>query len=560
MTKVRNPILPGFHPDPCICRAEGRYYLITSTFEWYPGVALYESDDLATWRSRGGILHDIDLRGIPDSAGIWAPSLTWDGERFYLMYTMAKQIDGYFKDVENYVVTAEHIEGPWSSPVYVNASGFDPAMYHEDGRHYVVNPMWDPRPLEGHRKFNGLILQEFDFERGMVGESKVIFPGSPRGGCEGPHIFKKDGWYYLLTAVGGTGRHHSITVARAADLWGPYEVSPYDPLITSWEKETKLKKSGHGNFVETPEGRWYMVHLCGRYLDRADVCPLGRETAIQEISWTDGWPRMIQGDCVPADEVEVPDPLTAPDIRTAPDDQRDTWHTIPVHTADVPAAASHGSSIRENTADHEILFRPGVCLETGEWLTLRGDGGGRIRLEEDGLHIRGGDSLTSLFDQSMIARRWTAIDFTAETALIYRPCHYLQTAGLACYYNTKSFYYMNVSYDEKSGRRVLSVLTNDNMEFSALPEEETVLIGDDVEQIWLKAEVHQERLTFSYALDQGAYSQLGPALDTSILSDEHAAGWAYTGAMIGITAVDNFNRDSEARFLWFRQNSTSFIN
>ena len=119
---------------------------------------------------------------------------------------------------------------------------------------------------------------------------------------------------------------------------------------------------------------------------------------------------------------------------------------------------------------------------------------------------------------------------------------------------------MNVSYDEKSGRRVLSVLTNDNMEFSALPEEGTVLIGDDVEQIWLKAEVHQERLTFSYALDQGAYSQLGPALDTSILSDEHAAGWAYTGAMIGITAVDNFNRDSEARFLWFRQNSTSFIN
>lgn len=95
------------------------------------------------------------------------------------MYTMVKQIDGYFKDVEN----------------------------------YVVNPMWDPRPLEGHRKFNGLILQEFDFGKGMAGESKVIFPGSPRGGCEGPHIFKKDGWYYLLTAVGGTGRHHSITVA-----------------------------------------------------------------------------------------------------------------------------------------------------------------------------------------------------------------------------------------------------------------------------------------------------------------------------------------------------------
>ena len=448
------------------------------------------------------------------------------------MYTMAKQIDGYFKDVENYVVTAEDIDGPWSSPVYVNASGFDPAMYHEGGRHYVVNPMWDPRPLEGHRKFNGLILQEFDFGKGMVGESKVIFPGSPRGGCEGPHIFKKDGWYYLLTAVGGTGRHHSITVARAADLWGPYEISPFDPLITSWEKDTKLKKSGHGNFVETPDGRWYMVHLCGRYLDRADVCPLGRETALQEISWIDGWPRMIQGDCVPADEVEVPDTPGIPDVRTAPENQEDA---------------------RTLSENYEIRFHPGVCLVTEEWLTLRGDGGGRIRLEEDGLHIRGGDSLTSLFDQSMIARRWTAFDFTVETALVYRPCHYLQTAGLACYYNTKVFYYINVSYDEKSGRRVLSVLSNDNMEFGALPEEEAVVIGEDVEQIRLKAEVHQEKLTFSYALDQGEYSQLGPALDASVLSDEHAAGWAYTGAVAGITAVDNFNRDSEARFLWFRQ-------
>ncbi len=552
MTKATNPILTGFHPDPCICRAKGRYYLITSTFEWYPGIALYESEDLIHWQSKGGILHDLNLRGIPDSAGVWAPALTYDGNRFCLMYTIAKQIDGCFKDVENYVITAEEIEGPWSEPVFVNASGFDPAMYHEDGRHYVVNPMWDPRPLDGHRKFNGLILQEFDFRKGMIGPSKVIFPGSPRGGCEGPHLLKKDGWYYLLTAVGGTGRHHSITVARSRDLWGPYEVSPYDPLITAWEKETKLKKSGHGNFVEAPDGRWYLVHLCGRYLERADVCPLGRETALQEIRWIEDWPRMVQGDDTPADTVEVPDSARAD--YTA-DDTKD--HTI--DDSEDQAGKTAGEKGRNAGTDYQICFgKAGDALSAEwlyrqEWLALRGGMEGRLRFSDRGLHLRGGDSLTSLFDQSLLARRWTSFAFTAETEVAFRPYHYLQTAGLTCYYNTKVFYYLNVGYDEKNEKRVISILKNDNLDFWALPEDEAVPVEDQVEHIRLKAEISQEELRFSYALDDGPYHRIGPVLDTGILSDEHAAGWAYTGATAGITAVDNFNKDTEAVFRFFCQ-------
>ena len=552
MTKATNPILTGFHPDPCICRAKGRYYLITSTFEWYPGIALYESEDLIHWQSKGGILHDLNLRGIPDSAGVWAPALTYDGNRFCLMYTIAKQIDGCFKDVENYVITAEEIEGPWSEPVFVNASGFDPAMYHEDGRHYVVNPMWDPRPLDGHRKFNGLILQEFDFRKGMIGPSKVIFPGSPRGGCEGPHLLKKDGWYYLLTAVGGTGRHHSITVARSRDLWGPYEVSPYDPLITAWEKETKLKKSGHGNFVEAPDGRWYLVHLCGRYLERADVCPLGRETALQEIRWIEDWPRMVQGDDTPADTVEVPDSARAD--YTA-DDTKD--HTI--DDSEDQAGKTAGEKGRTAGTDYQICFgKAGDALSAErlyrqEWLALRGGMEGKLRFSERGLHLRGGDSLTSLFDQSLLARRWTSFAFTAETEVAFRPYHYLQTAGLTCYYNTKVFYYLNVGYDEKNEKRVISILKNDNLDFWALPEDEAVPVEDQVEHIRLKAEISQEELRFSYALDDGPYHRIGPVLDTGILSDEHAAGWAYTGATAGITAVDNFNKDTEAVFRFFCQ-------
>lgn len=275
---IVNPVLRGFHPDPCICRAEGKYYLITSTFEWLPGVSLYESEDLVHWKARGGLLEGLNLRGIPDSAGVWAPALSYDNGLFYLVYTISRQIDGSFKDVENYVVTARRIEGPWSEPVFINASGFDPSMFHENGRHYVLNPQWDSRLLPGHRKFNGLLLQEFDMEKGMIGEAKVVFSGSSTGGTEGPHLMKKDGFYYIIAAEGGTGRHHSICVARSEKLWGPYEISPYHPLITSWEKDTILKKSGHGNFVETPDGEWYMTHLCARYLDRKDVCVLERDS------------------------------------------------------------------------------------------------------------------------------------------------------------------------------------------------------------------------------------------------------------------------------------------
>lgn len=195
--QVQNPILRGWHPDPCFCSARGKYYLATSTFQWVPGVSLYESDDLVVWKSVGGALRDLDLRGIPDSAGVWAPDLTYDEESglFWLVYTIAKQIDGIFKDVENYVVTAPAIEGPWSRPHFINASGFDPGMFHENGHHYVLNPQWDPRPLEGHHRFNGLVMQEFSLEEGLVGPARKVLGNEDAVNWlrEGPHILKVDG-------------------------------------------------------------------------------------------------------------------------------------------------------------------------------------------------------------------------------------------------------------------------------------------------------------------------------------------------------------------------------
>lgn len=312
MTTIANPVLRGFHPDPCLCQAHGKYYLATSTFQWVPAVSLYESDDLITWHSIGGALPDLDLRGVRDSAGVWAPDLSYDetNNLFWLTYTIAYQIDGVFKDVCNYVVTARDPHGPWSKPVFVNASGFDPGFFHENGRHYVINPQWDPRPIDGHHKFNGLVMQEFSLEDGLIGEAQVVLDNGDAVNWlrEGPHVLKHDQWYYIACAEGGTGRRHRIRMARSHELWGPYEMCP-EPLVCAWLSDSPLRRTGHGNFAQAPDGSWYVSFLCSRYLPQRDgskhafdehesgYSVLGRETGMARIVWQDGWPRLAEGAC-----------------------------------------------------------------------------------------------------------------------------------------------------------------------------------------------------------------------------------------------------------------------
>lgn len=238
MTNFANPILPGFNPDPSILRVGDDFYIATSTFEWYPGVQIHHSRDLVHWRLATRPLtraSQLDLRGVPDSCGVWAPDLTWADGRFYLMYTDVKRygettVNGAggasLRDFHNYVVTAENIEGPWSEPVHLNSSGFDPAIFHDDdGRSWLLNMLWDHRPDKG--RFGGIVAQEMCRNSlQMLGERKLIFAGTHRYFTEGPHIYKHGGYYHLLVAEGGTGWDHAVVMARSRDLLGPYEVHP----------------------------------------------------------------------------------------------------------------------------------------------------------------------------------------------------------------------------------------------------------------------------------------------------------------------------------------------
>src|SRR5688572_13480602 len=316
---IRNPILRGFNPDPSIVRVGDDYYIATSTFEWFPGVQIHHSRDLVHWRLLTRPLNrasQLNMLGDPDSCGVWAPCLSYADGLFWLIYTDVKRFGrasvagasgASMRDFHNYLVTCPTIDGVWSEPVYLKSSGFDPSLFHDDGRKYLLNMLWDHRP--GHNRFAGIVLQEYSVkEHKLIGERVNIFKGTALGFTEAPHLYKRDGWYYLLTAEGGTNWNHAITMARSRHLTGPYELHPDTYIMTARQRpDAELQRAGHASLVETQQGETYMAYLVGRPLRNRGRCTLGRETAIQKMQWgADGWLRTIDGQGIPTIETPAP--------------------------------------------------------------------------------------------------------------------------------------------------------------------------------------------------------------------------------------------------------------
>lgn len=328
---IQNPILPGFNPDPSIIRVDDDYYIATSTFEWFPGVQLHHSRDLQNWHLLPHPLNrvsQLDLRGVSTAHGVWAPCLSYDHENkvFYLVYTIVYGLCGQHFDLDNFIVTAKHIEGPWSEPMYVNSSGFDPSLFHDaDGRKWIVNLEWEAR--QGYEHPGWVVLQEWSSKsNNLIGKPKRIYKGGTERGCmEAPHLYRHNDYYYLMTAEGGTGYGHAVVMGRSKQIEGPYEGDPQGAMITSHPEEfdergvddspkphrfsptRALQKSGHGSLVETQTGEYYVAHLCARPLLPEAYCTLGRETSIQKCVWTnDGWLRMTDGSNIAKMETELP--------------------------------------------------------------------------------------------------------------------------------------------------------------------------------------------------------------------------------------------------------------
>jgi len=530
---IRNPILPGFNPDPSILRVGEDYYIATSTFEWFPGVQIHHSRDLAEWRLLTRPLRrasQLDMRGDPDSCGIWAPCLSHDGERFHLVYTDVKRYGrttvagasgASLRDFHNYLVTADRIDGDWSDPIPLNSSGFDPSLFHdEDGRKWLVNMLWDHRP--GRNRFAGIVAQEYDPRaRALVGERRLIFEGTRLGLTEAPHLYRRGDYYYLLTAEGGTGWNHAVTMARSRDLLGPYELHPDTHILSSRDRpDAPLQRAGHADLVDTPEGETWMVYLCGRPLPNRGRCVLGRETAIQRMRWgEDGWLYTLDSAGIPTVEAEA-----------------GPWRSER-HEFDGPELPIDFQWLR--TPEPETIFslaaRPG-------WLRLHGR-----------------ETIGSLFTQALVARRQQAFCYSAAVRMEFDPGHFQQAAGLVCYYNGAKFHYFHVSRDEAVGRhlRVMSALPD-----SPSADAFTAPIAIPAGPIALRVEADYERLRFAYRLDgEGGWTWLPETFDASILSDEASAPGQpnFTGAFVGMACQDLAGTARPADFDWFEYREREFV-
>ena len=527
---IRNPILPGFNPDPSICRVGDDYYIATSTFEWYPGVQIHHSRDLVNWTLVRRPLErasQLDMRGNPDSCGVWAPCLSHADGLFWLVYTDVKRFDGNFKDAHNYIVTSPTIEGEWSDPVYVNSSGFDPSLFHdEDGRKWFLNMQWNHRTesFGGAPKspaFDGILLQQWDPASGtLVGPVKNIFAGSSLGLVEGPHLFQRNGWYYLTTAEGGTGYDHAVTMARSRVIEGPYEMHPQTHLITSKDHpDALLQRAGHGQYVETPDGQAYHTHLTGRPLGPGRRCTLGRETALQKCVWReDDWLYLEQGGVVPA--TEVPAPADAVIVEK-------------------PARVETGFDEAQLPAEFQWLRTP--VPQRIFSLTER----------PGFLRLFGRESIGSWFEQALVARRQEHHRFRVETVVDFDPDTYQQAAGLTHYYNRHKFHALAVTLHETLGRVVTIFSCPGDFPHGRMifPAGSGISVPEG--PVHLAMEIQDNDLQFSWR-PQGAneWQEIGPKLDAGVISDEGGRGehGSFTGAFAGVFAFDTSGRGRAADF------------
>lgn len=519
-TYIKNPVLRGFNPDPSILRVGDDYYLATSTFEWFPGVQIHHSKNLVNWNLIARPLDQLrllDMTGNVDSGGIWAPCLSYSDGLFFLIYTnMRSWDDGPYKVCYNYLTTASDIQGPWSDAVFLSGSGFDPSLFHDsDGRKWLLNQLWDHRP--NNNQFAGIVLQEYCPEsKSLIGPVKNIFKGTEIALVEGPHLYKRNGYYYLLTAEGGTEYNHAATLARSRTIQGPYELHPQNPILTTAGlPDIPLQKAGHASMVQTPEGEWYLAHLCGRPIDGTH-CILGRETAIQKLRWRDDdWPELDHGGSTPAVRVPAPRGVVAdlePGIsQTVKFDCR----TLNIH--------------------FQALRRP----ITDEWLSLTANPG-RLRLY-------GQEMMVSKFKQSLLARRIQAFKVVVETCLHFDPPGFQQMAGLIAYYNTQNHYYLRVSRDEMAGK-CLNIIRCDAGDTTQVLEVEVPLPEDGPVYLGLSLDVGD--IQFRYSTDGDNWKEVGPSLSSRILSDDYQT-LGFTGAFAGICAQDATGMRFPADFEFF---------
>ncbi|HLL87968.1 MAG TPA: glycoside hydrolase family 43 protein [Tepidisphaeraceae bacterium] len=512
MATFDNPVISGFYPDPSACRVGDDFYLVTSTFEYFPGVPIFHSRDLVNWRQIGHCLtrpSQVPLHRCKPSGGIFAPTLRYHpGRRRFYMVTTNTTSGGHF------YVWADDPAGEWSEPVWVGLhGGIDPSLFFDDdGRTYFTSTGHEiARAPAG--PVRALLQTEIDFDTGKaVGDTRGLWTGTGRAHLEGPHLYKIAGRYYLLASEGGTEYGHMVVVARAALPWGPFENCPYNPILSHRSTEHELQATGHAELIEATDGTWWAVFLAFRPVHYPPRHHLGRETCLAPVTWTaDGWPVIGDGGIAPLRNA----PIALPPHPWPDAPHRDDF--------DAPTLGLPWNHVRNpRPADYSLTDRPG-------WLTLRGSA---LTLDDQG-------------SPTYVARRQQHFYARVETLMAFAPARAGEEAGLAVRYDEQHHYDFVVRTAEVGDGREAIVrcrvgMLNPIVGRVPLPP---------TEDVRLRIEAAPFTYTFSAATDGGEFQRVAEA-ETRLLSKEVAGG--FTGVYVGPYATGTGQPATvPATFDWF---------
>lgn len=532
-TQFKNPIFPGFYPDPGIIRVEDDYYLVHSTFAYFPGVPLFHSKDLVHWRQLGHVLdrpEQLDLDGLGVSRGIFAPTINHHDGTFYMVTTLVD-------NGGNFVVTATDPAGPWSDPVWLpQVNGIDPSLFFDDdGKAYIIYNTDPPdnKPLyEGHRSIR---MYEFDVENlTTVGEQYLLVDGGVDISkkpvwIEGPHIYKKDGFYYLMAAEGGTSVDHSEVILRSKNVKGDYVPYAQNPILTQRhlpaDRQYPVSATGHADLVETRNGEWWAVFLATRPYDEQDHYNTGRETFLAPVRWQEGWP------VINPDHEEVQYSYQRPDL--------------PEH--DIEQFPLNGNFTYRDEFDADSLPPYWMMLRTprSNWYSLNMPKGTLS------LDVRP-ETLSLKVNPSFIARRQQHIYGSASTEMTFVPGAAAEFAGLVVFQNEEHYYALGKTLKGRDQVvvQLLKAGPAENGSTEVIAEKE--LSSEEGQMpIRLKIEFKAGRYDFYYATGEDEdWQLLQENVDGTYLSTRQAGG--FVGVTLGMYATSQQrSSDRKATFEWF---------
>jgi len=521
-----NPILSGFYPDPAICKVGSDYYVVNSTFSYFPGIPVMHSKDLKNWKQIGNVISrpsQMDFMGERVTRGLFAPAINFHKGLFYVTCT----------DIDhggNFVVTAKNPAGPWSDPVWLKeVKGIDPSLFFDSDKAYIIynsNPPENKSLYDGHRT---LRMYEFDpINLKVVGEETLVVNGGVDISkkpvwIEGPHIYKRDGWYYVMAAEGGTAVNHSEVILRSKNVRGPYIPYEKNPILTQRHldpnRKNPVSSTGHADLVEGPDGKTYAIFIAVRPYE-GDYYNTGRDTFIAPVEWVDGWPIINYG----KEEVQYSYPVSWKEVKQQGD------HPL-------NGNFSYTLDFNETALNHEYLF---LRTHNPSWYSLQKKKGSlTLNLLPETILEAGNPAFVGKRQQHLTCVASTELNFSAKAEN--------EKAGLTIFQSETNFYYICKSLAD--GKDVIQ-LYKGNRQSRKMDLIKQVELNTPSPSVQLKINADKDKYSFSYATKKDKWELLEKDVDGKYLSTRVAGG--FVGALFGMYATSDGKASSNtASFNWF---------